>query len=156
MHIIRNWSLLLGFLPRLPKVTLTKLKPSFCRHSPLIWLGLSIFAKMNVAASLECDESTMRNWLQLVESHYLDNPYHNSTHAGDVMQATAYFLLKLRKRVRGRVSSHGQRWCWPSPQSYEMIVISFLLAAAEQWKGFLCANGGSAHLTGREYSCQSM
>lgn len=65
---------------------------------PLIWLGLSIFSKLNVHTSLECDDATIRNWLQLVESHYLDNPYHNSTHAGDVMQATAYFLLKLRKK----------------------------------------------------------
>ncbi|KAK8766315.1 hypothetical protein V5799_006903 [Amblyomma americanum] len=65
---------------------------------PLIWLGMSLFTKLDVRASLECDDATMRNWLQLVESHYLDNPYHNSTHAGDVMQATAYFLLKLRKK----------------------------------------------------------
>lgn len=65
---------------------------------PLIWLGLSIFTKMKVFTSLECDDVTMRNWLQLIESHYLDNPYHNSAHAGDVMQATAYFLIKLRKK----------------------------------------------------------
>nr|XP_037272595.1 high affinity cAMP-specific and IBMX-insensitive 3',5'-cyclic phosphodiesterase 8B-like [Rhipicephalus microplus] len=65
---------------------------------PLIWLGMSVFSKLNVRLSLETDDATIRNWLQLVESHYLDNPYHNSTHAGDVMQATAYFLLKLRKK----------------------------------------------------------
>ncbi|XP_042144853.1 high affinity cAMP-specific and IBMX-insensitive 3',5'-cyclic phosphodiesterase 8B [Ixodes scapularis] len=65
---------------------------------PLIWLGLSLFSKLNVHTSLDCDDATIRNWLQLVESHYLENPYHNSTHAGDVMQATAYFLLKLRKK----------------------------------------------------------
>ncbi|KAK8767091.1 hypothetical protein V5799_006131 [Amblyomma americanum] len=65
---------------------------------PLIWLGLSIFAKLNVHTSLECDDATIRNWLQLIEANYQDNPYHNSTHAADVMQATAYFLLKLRKK----------------------------------------------------------
>ncbi|XP_065288142.1 high affinity cAMP-specific and IBMX-insensitive 3',5'-cyclic phosphodiesterase 8A-like isoform X2 [Dermacentor albipictus] len=65
---------------------------------PLIWLGLSLFAKMNVPTSIECDDATIRNWLQLIESHYQDNPYHNSTHAADVMQATAYFLLRLRKK----------------------------------------------------------
>ncbi|CAN7940508.1 unnamed protein product, partial [Ixodes hexagonus] len=65
---------------------------------PLVWLGLSLFSKLNVHTSLECDDATIRNWLQLVESHYQDNPYHNSTHAGDVMQATACFLLKLRKK----------------------------------------------------------
>ncbi|XP_064474490.1 high affinity cAMP-specific and IBMX-insensitive 3',5'-cyclic phosphodiesterase 8B-like isoform X2 [Ornithodoros turicata] len=65
---------------------------------PLIWLGLSLFSKMNVHTSLNIDDSTIRNWLQVVEAHYLDNPYHNSTHAGDVLQATAYFLIKLRKK----------------------------------------------------------
>lgn len=71
---------------------------SLTGRRPLIWLGLSLFSKLNVHTSLECDDATIRSWLQLVESHYLDNPYHNSTHAGDVMQATAYFLLKLRKK----------------------------------------------------------
>lgn len=34
-----------------------------------------------------------------VESRYRDNPYHNSTHATDVMQATAYFLRKSRLKA---------------------------------------------------------
>jgi len=38
------------------------------------------------------------NWLTLVESYYRPNPYHNSTHAADVMQATAYFLRKPKFR----------------------------------------------------------
>ncbi|KAH7966959.1 hypothetical protein HPB49_020894 [Dermacentor silvarum] len=71
---------------------------SLTGRRPLIWLGLSLFAKMNVPTSIECDDATIRNWLQLIESHYQDNPYHNSTHAADVMQATAYFLLRLRKK----------------------------------------------------------
>ncbi|XP_075536952.1 high affinity cAMP-specific and IBMX-insensitive 3',5'-cyclic phosphodiesterase 8B-like [Dermacentor variabilis] len=71
---------------------------SLTGRRPLIWLGLSLFAKMNVHTSIECDDATIRNWLQLIESHYQDNPYHNSTHAADVMQATAYFLLRLRKK----------------------------------------------------------
>ncbi|XP_077512940.1 high affinity cAMP-specific and IBMX-insensitive 3',5'-cyclic phosphodiesterase 8B-like [Amblyomma americanum] len=65
---------------------------------PLAWLGMSVFSKFNVHTSLECDDDTISNWLQLVESNYRDNPYHNSTHAGDVMQATAYFLIGLRKK----------------------------------------------------------
>ncbi|KAL1429885.1 hypothetical protein MTO96_015389 [Rhipicephalus appendiculatus] len=71
---------------------------SLTGRRPLIWLGLSIFAKMNVPTSIDIDDSTIRNWLQLIESHYQDNPYHNSTHAADVLQATAYFLLRLRKK----------------------------------------------------------
>lgn len=63
---------------------------------PLVWLGLSILSHFNVCSTLSCDEATLRNWLQMIETNYRDNPYHNSTHASDVMQATAYFLSKPR------------------------------------------------------------
>ena len=63
---------------------------------PLVWLGLSIFSHFNVCSTLNCDEATLRNWLNLIESNYRDNPYHNSTHAADVMQATAFYLTKPR------------------------------------------------------------
>lgn len=37
----------------------------------------------------------VRQWLEVIEAHYhTDNPYHNSTHAADVLQATAYYLTK--------------------------------------------------------------
>ncbi|XP_075536953.1 high affinity cAMP-specific and IBMX-insensitive 3',5'-cyclic phosphodiesterase 8B-like [Dermacentor variabilis] len=71
---------------------------SHTARRPLTWLGLSIFAKFSVHTSLECDDTIISNWLQLIESHYQDNPYHNSTHAADVMQATAYFMLRLRNK----------------------------------------------------------
>ncbi|KAL1429882.1 hypothetical protein MTO96_015388 [Rhipicephalus appendiculatus] len=71
---------------------------SHTARRPLIWLGMSVFAKFSVHTSLECDDTIISNWLQLIESHYQDNPYHNSTHAADVMQATAYFLLRLRNK----------------------------------------------------------
>lgn len=63
---------------------------------PLVWLGLSTLTYFDVLATLNCDEVTLRNWLTLIEGNYRDNPYHNSTHAADVMQATAYFLAKPR------------------------------------------------------------
>ncbi|RWS28415.1 high affinity cAMP-specific and IBMX-insensitive 3':5'-cyclic phosphodiesterase 8B-like isoform X3 [Leptotrombidium deliense] len=65
-------------------------------NRPLVWLGLSILSVYNVCATLNCDEVTLRNWLTVIESNYHDNPYHNSTHAADVMQATAYYLRKPR------------------------------------------------------------
>ncbi|XP_037509576.2 high affinity cAMP-specific and IBMX-insensitive 3',5'-cyclic phosphodiesterase 8A-like [Rhipicephalus sanguineus] len=71
---------------------------SHTARRPLIWLGMSVFAKFSVHTSLECDDTIISNWLQLIESHYQDNPYHTSTHAADVMQATAYFLLRLRNK----------------------------------------------------------
>ncbi|UXI15715.1 clathrin-adaptor protein [Sarcoptes scabiei] len=66
--------------------------------SPLLWLGQSILEKFNVRQTLNCNDSTIRNWLTVIESNYRNNPYHNSTHAADVMQATACFLQSERLR----------------------------------------------------------
>lgn len=63
---------------------------------PLTWLGLSLLNRFNVCTVLQCSETTVRNWLSVIESNYHENPYHNSTHAADVMQATAYFLMSKR------------------------------------------------------------
>ncbi|XP_021956702.1 high affinity cAMP-specific and IBMX-insensitive 3',5'-cyclic phosphodiesterase 8A isoform X2 [Folsomia candida] len=64
---------------------------------PLVWLGMTIFARFGVAQVLQTDEATLRNWLTLIEANYhTTNSYHNSTHAADVMQATAYFLSTER------------------------------------------------------------
>ena len=53
--------------------------------------------QMNVPATLSCDEQTLQNWLTLLEANYhSDNSYHNSTHAADVLHATAYFLQRPR------------------------------------------------------------
>ena len=42
---------------------------------------------------LKIDEKILVNWLTLIESNYKPgNPYHNSTHASDVLHATSYFL----------------------------------------------------------------
>ncbi|CAJ1070457.1 high affinity cAMP-specific and IBMX-insensitive 3'%2C5'-cyclic phosphodiesterase 8B isoform X1 [Xyrichtys novacula] len=64
---------------------------------PLTYLGLKIFASFGVCDFLNCSEATLRSWLQLIESSYhSSNSYHNSTHAADVLHATAYFLRKER------------------------------------------------------------
>lgn len=66
-------------------------------HRPLVYLGLKIFSRFGVCKFLKCPEATLRTWLQTIEAHYhASNPYHNSTHAADVLQATAYFLHKDR------------------------------------------------------------
>ncbi len=60
---------------------------------PLLTLGLKIMNRFNVGQYLKCDETTLANWLTLMESNYKQtNYYHNSTHASDVLHATAYFL----------------------------------------------------------------
>uniref|UniRef100_T1IWR2 3',5'-cyclic-AMP phosphodiesterase n=1 Tax=Strigamia maritima TaxID=126957 RepID=T1IWR2_STRMM len=60
---------------------------------PLVWLGMAIFGRFRVASVLNTDETTLQNWLTLIEANYhAQNPYHNSTHAADVLQAAACFL----------------------------------------------------------------
>ncbi|XP_013855472.1 high affinity cAMP-specific and IBMX-insensitive 3',5'-cyclic phosphodiesterase 8A, partial [Austrofundulus limnaeus] len=62
---------------------------------PLTYLGLKIFTSFGVCDFLNCSEATLRSWLQLIEANYhSSNSYHNSTHAADVLHATAYFLRK--------------------------------------------------------------
>ncbi|XP_045110107.1 high affinity cAMP-specific and IBMX-insensitive 3',5'-cyclic phosphodiesterase 8A-like isoform X2 [Portunus trituberculatus] len=64
---------------------------------PLVWLGMSLLCRFDVPDTLGCDENTLQNWLTLIEANYhSDNTYHNSTHAADVLQSTAYFLSKER------------------------------------------------------------
>ncbi|XP_045864076.1 high affinity cAMP-specific and IBMX-insensitive 3',5'-cyclic phosphodiesterase 8A isoform X1 [Meles meles] len=64
---------------------------------PLIYLGLKMFARFRICEFLNCSETTLRSWLQVIESNYhSSNPYHNSTHSADVLHATAYFLGKER------------------------------------------------------------
>ncbi|ELW62837.1 High affinity cAMP-specific and IBMX-insensitive 3',5'-cyclic phosphodiesterase 8A [Tupaia chinensis] len=66
-------------------------------NRPLIYLGLKMFARFGICEFLNCSESTLRSWLQIIEANYhSSNPYHNSTHSADVLHATAYFLCKER------------------------------------------------------------
>ncbi|CAL1526430.1 unnamed protein product, partial [Lymnaea stagnalis] len=66
---------------------------------PLLHLGLNIFARFGVCEYLNVSEKCLVNWLQMIESNYhASNHYHNSTHAADVLHATAYFLEKERSK----------------------------------------------------------
>ncbi|CAG5127585.1 unnamed protein product, partial [Candidula unifasciata] len=66
---------------------------------PLVHLGLKIFSRFGACELLNITETCLVNWLQLIESNYhANNHYHNSTHAADVMHATAYFLDRERSK----------------------------------------------------------
>ncbi|XP_076675891.1 phosphodiesterase 8 isoform X2 [Andrena cerasifolii] len=63
----------------------------------LLYLGMTIMNVFHVPARLGCDEKTMQNWLSVIEMNYqTQNSYHNSTHAADVLQATARFMQSER------------------------------------------------------------
>lgn len=69
-----------------------------CR--PLIYLGLKTFARFGICEFLRCSETMLRSWFQIIEANYhASNPYHNSTHAADVLHATAYFLSRDKIKV---------------------------------------------------------
>ncbi|XP_020904916.1 high affinity cAMP-specific and IBMX-insensitive 3',5'-cyclic phosphodiesterase 8A isoform X2 [Exaiptasia diaphana] len=69
-------------------------------HRPLFFLGMKILNKFCVCEKLNISEDVMKNWLQLIEANYhRKNAYHNSTHAADVLHATAVFLAKERVKA---------------------------------------------------------
>ncbi|XP_053999390.1 LOW QUALITY PROTEIN: high affinity cAMP-specific and IBMX-insensitive 3',5'-cyclic phosphodiesterase 8-like [Hylaeus anthracinus] len=64
---------------------------------PLLFLGTAIMNLFRVPDRLDCDEKTVQNWLTMIEVNYRsENTYHNSTHAADVLQATARFMQSER------------------------------------------------------------
>lgn len=62
---------------------------SLSKKRPLQRLGMSLLLHFNVPNTLNCDETTIYNWLTIIELNYhRENTYHNSTHAADVMQVS--------------------------------------------------------------------
>ncbi|CAK9296753.1 unnamed protein product [Gordionus sp. m RMFG-2023] len=60
---------------------------------PLYYLAIRIFERFGLDSYLKCSNEVLHAWLQMIESYYKQsNSYHNSTHAADVLQGTAYFL----------------------------------------------------------------
>ena len=56
---------------------------------------MAILIRFQLHKTLGCSENVLFNWLTLIEANYKGtNSYHNSTHAADVLHATAYFLGK--------------------------------------------------------------
>ena len=65
---------------------------------------MTTLLRFEVTKTLGIEETTLQNWLTLIEANYHStNSYHNSSHAADVMQATAYFLE--RERVKAMMDS---------------------------------------------------
>lgn len=59
---------------------------------PLYFLANYLLRKLDLVVSLNLEESQINSFLENIESSYHCVPYHNSTHASDVLQA-AYMLL---------------------------------------------------------------
>jgi high affinity cAMP-specific and IBMX-insensitive 3',5'-cyclic phosphodiesterase 8 len=63
-----------------------------CVCRALRYLGVRTLQRFGVSEFLKVSDSDLAGWLTLMESHYKPNPYHNSTHAADVMHGIAFFL----------------------------------------------------------------
>jgi hypothetical protein len=64
-----------------------------CKGRPLQTLGLSLLSTMGLCEALKIDRVSLAAFLADVERKYHANPYHNSTHAADVLQTTHHILV---------------------------------------------------------------
>ena len=59
---------------------------NFQVHFYLYNMCLKWIREFELPLKLQIDEATLDRWLVMMESNYLEsNPYHNSTHAADVL-----------------------------------------------------------------------
>lgn len=66
---------------------------SLSDNFPLTHVSMHLFKQRNLLQTFQMDERVFYNYWSRVEQHYhSNNPYHNNTHATDVLQATHYML----------------------------------------------------------------
>ncbi|KAF5404380.1 Phosphodiesterase [Paragonimus heterotremus] len=65
------------------------------QKKPMVYLAMKIFSRFNVFSVLRVSESVVAAWLTMIQDNYHEqNPYHNATHACDVLQSCAYLLRR--------------------------------------------------------------
>jgi hypothetical protein len=57
-------------------------------------LGFYLIEKTGLMAGLKLPPARVARFLRVVEANYFGNPYHNKTHAADVVQTMHVVLLK--------------------------------------------------------------
>lgn len=72
---------------------------------------MKVFKEFEICDVLDIEEIVLASWLKLMERHYhQQNTYHNSTHAADVLQATAYFVNNLQDYLVSQGVSQEKNW----------------------------------------------
>ena len=61
---------------------------------PLSSLAFFLFKRMGLISKFKLNEARLARFLLRVEDGYPDNPYHNRTHAADVLRTTHIFLTR--------------------------------------------------------------
>jgi hypothetical protein len=60
--------------------------------TPLTTLMMYIFHCLNFQGKFQIDEKVFQNFVSIVETGYLANPYHNAVHAADVVQCLLHII----------------------------------------------------------------
>ncbi len=66
---------------------------------PLSSLAFTILKNESLVADLNLDETRLRKYLSMIEKGYHDVPYHNSTHAADVLQRVHTIMKTVSDNV---------------------------------------------------------
>jgi 3'5'-cyclic nucleotide phosphodiesterase len=65
----------------------------------LFYLSIHFFHKFHLSSRLKINPDVFKNWITKIEKDYRHaNPYHNSTHAADVLYSFCYFFSKHKIR----------------------------------------------------------
>lgn len=67
-----------------------------CSKTPAVIVGKYTVKMYGLDDLYKISDEVLDRFLQELESKYLDNPYHNSTHGADVMCSFCFFLTKSR------------------------------------------------------------
>ena len=62
---------------------------------PLYVLAFQIAMRYELLSEISCSQQTFANFITAIESGYLKNPYHNSSHAADVLNGCHHFVQAL-------------------------------------------------------------
>ena len=60
--------------------------------TPLLHVACEVFERRGLYQALDLDKNTLQVFVSELEMGYLDNPFHNSVHAADVLQTTHVLL----------------------------------------------------------------
>ncbi|KAI9361588.1 hypothetical protein DFJ73DRAFT_789099 [Zopfochytrium polystomum] len=63
--------------------------------APLYYLALAVIERHNLMPLFSLEPDVIKKFLRTIESGYKPVPYHNSTHAADVLHALHYFIAEL-------------------------------------------------------------
>ena len=68
-------------------------------NNPLYTCGEYVFKYLNFTQHFHIPGKILENFLKITESRYLNNPYHNSCHAADVMNSFMYLIHPVMRFV---------------------------------------------------------